>query len=613
MDFKIYTEKSVLDLSNEKLSIQENNSKVSDQFFTKFLFPFEVKITENIIEEFGDYLSYDSFNLNKIIPCKAEIEGNFQDAKLEILKVEGNTLVGQLDFGFDEIPNFDKPLKDFDYGVIEVEDIHTYAADICKKKYPETNFNFPRIYTKKYSPSDKMWDAFDGYYNDTVYTNEGVLRMRENIIYEDFEIDNVNIIHPCPHILYLIKKGFEDVGLILSGDILTDKNLEQRWVFSGGQYFDNRAQVIENLKVDNTSYDSIFYSVEAGKNLKRFTRKITIKKNEFKLFGKVNSKVVNGVGMIYNCQIKLNNQIIHNTYPSTSLTIEKQFTTLADENTLEIIADLEDHETLSQDSFIVFDFSLKPKFTDLTDINATFQETGFVKNENAIDLKKAVPDITFGELITIIKNWFNYDIVIKNKTVFMNKNYDYNANNLKSFEDFQSKIPSRKLINKKSYQLKFTDLDGDKKLDYAYYDQSGFKLNGLVQKDSNVIEINGYPMPIGKPKQYGHETAIVMKDSDTILALVYYDGLINGSNNAKNPPGCEFPQLFVEYWEKWLQQRVNSTEFNWKFTANIEELSQYSIKDYIFAYQNIHIIKSWTKDKISKNTYEVDIITETIY
>lgn len=53
----------------------------------------------------------------------------------------------------------------------------------------------------------------------------------------NWNVDNVNIIHPCPHILYLLKAGFKDVGFDLEGDILTDELLSHRWIFSGTEYF----------------------------------------------------------------------------------------------------------------------------------------------------------------------------------------------------------------------------------------------------------------------------------------------------------------------------------------------------------------------------------------
>lgn len=95
------------------------------------------------------------------------------------------------------------------------------------------------------------------------------------------------------------------------------------------------------------------------------------------------------------------------------------------------------------------------------------------------------------------------------------------------------------------------------------------------------------------------------------LALVFYNGITDGQNNAISKPQATFPDLFYSNWEKWLRQRVNGTEFNWKFQIKADDLNV-KIKDYISCYKNIHIITSWTKD-YSEDTYTIDITTETVY
>lgn len=136
-------------------------------------------------------------------------------------------------------------------------------------------------------------------------------------------------------------------------------------------------------------------------------------------------------------------------------------------------------------------------------------------------------------------------------------------------------------------------------------------LNGEAGKETSVIEINGYAMPVAKAKEYHTATAQVKKDSDSILALVYYDGLRDGINNAGNPPGCHFPELFGNNWEKWLSQRMNSEVYQWKFMAYMEDMREFSVSDYLYCYHKRHLIKTLNKDKISENTYEVEITTET--
>src|SRR5690606_24034043 len=176
----------------------------------------------------------------------------------------------------------------------------------------------------------------------------------------------------------------------------------------------------------------------------------------------------------------------------------------------------------------------------------TGTDLGVITNRNEVNLKLAVPDITFGDLVRIVKNWFNYDVEIREKTVYMNLIAKEGTANVKDFTfmEVPQNMVSRELLNKKSFLLKFPDMDGGIKKDSMYYDIDGPKLNGTAKTDTTTININGYLMPLTLPKPGGYNTATVLKESSDILALVEYAGLLNGQNNATYSPGCDFPELF---------------------------------------------------------------------
>lgn len=615
MEIKFFTENGVLDLSAQKISFQESNSKLSDKMLTKFTFPFEVYIDEYFIHSFGDYASHENTLLKKHINGKLLFEGRVYDAILEVMSIEGKYLTGQIDFGFDEIPNFSKKLSELPLEKFEVEDIHQFAIETCKKKYPETNFNFPRIHTTKYNPTDTMWDAFEGYYNHTILRN-GVLEMAKNVYPSEknnWTIDNVNIIHPCPHILYLLKTGFGDAGFSLAGDILTDTNLAQRWVFSGGQYFRNKWIVAETFIISKDEYsDSSEDEVRDHNDEYMYTnydyyfnkKFILAKKDKYRLdfnFPTSNFWAVN-------IEVKHKNRTIHKHYYVLDRNFSLFLTTQQDNEEIEVEFSYHGRGPLNNEKEVL---RLKARsMNGYLDQPNDAEETKIVENENHIDLTRAVPDFTFGELVNIVKTWFNYDLKIVEKTVYMNFIGTEELSPPKDFRAFEVSSPKRVLLTEKSFLLKFVELDNGYKLDSLYYDKNGFKLNGKENKETSVIEINGYAMPVAKAKEYHTPTAQVKKDSDDVLALVYYDGLVDGINNAQNPPGCAFPELFHNNWEKWLRQRLKNEEYQWNFIADIEDISAFTMNDNLFCYQKRHIIKTINKDMISPTIYEVEITTE---
>ena len=605
----VYLPTDKLDLSKQKFSIQENNAKVSDTQFTKIIFPFSLPVSEEILNSIGDIINHAATDVETVIDCKLEHEGRVHDAKLEILGNEGLYAEAQIDYGFDELPNWTKKLSELPLENFSVPDIHTYAPTLLNKKYPEVNFNFPRIYNKKYDPTSEVWDAFDGFLNDM---KPDMTEMRRNYIDGVGNIFNVNIIHPMPYILHVLKTGFRDAGFELKGHILTDSDLLYRTIYSGTDYFTSKQQRRYDFNIKASQPDELL--LENGPDdYAIYERHITIEKTgTYKIAGLI--KFWKAKKMFSNYQISLNGQKLW----------QKRTNSDRSDYMIDIPIDI-DFNVNQENSVLTFfckkqyhpdwDFQLADLLVTsavLEDIsNAELgEDSGFVTNRNEVNLKNAVPDMTFGDFVNKICNWFNYAMIPIEKTIYMNRLSLEKYFEPKDFRKYEAKRPKRVPKKNVSYLLKFPELD--RKVDSVFYDAQGFKLNGEEIADTKVIVIDGYALPVYMPKPNSHSTAVVQTDSTTMLQLVYYDGLTDGTNNAKNPAGCHFPELFYKNWENWLKRRLECYEYTWKFTIPIEEMANYSINDYIYCYDNIHLIKTLNKDKVSETTYEVEIITETI-
>lgn len=595
MDIKFYTGEKILNLSGQKITVQDSNSRMSDKMFSKYFFPFEIYMNEEFINNFGDFESYDSLDLENTFEGTLLFENKIHEAKLVLSSVEGKLLTGQIDFGFEDLPNFSKKLSELPLEKFKVADIHLFAKDICAKKYPETNFNFPRMYTSKYSPDNSVWDAFDGYYNDL---NPDGTEMRRNYIDGDSNIYNINIIHPCPHFLYVLKTGFSDVKLTLAGDILTDPIFAQRWIFSGTEYFSNLTQKRLGLTINPQEYD---YQDDKGYGY--YNRSVSIpQSNEYRVTGfvKINFGYI---------KIILNNSVIYQIYSSS----------FADYHTFEFSVVIPANSTIQVESKSgVFNDQFDPIIQmeligkvlyDDSETSEEGEDLGVITNLNEVDLKKAVPDMTFGDFINAIRNRFNYDVTIEDNVAVMNRIGDKEPTDIKDFTQFEIQNPKRELLQKKSFLLRSPELDNAPQ-NSMYYDKDGAFLNKAPKEDTVIIESNVIILQTGVPKPLGYDTAIIKKDTSDAIQLVWYDGLSGVQNNAKNPLGAEFPELFYSHWEKWLRQRVRGTKFQWKFYCDAEQFD-YLINNHIYAYKNIHNIVSWTKDLV-ENTYEVDIVTESI-
>lgn len=612
MEIKFFTDDKVLDLSGQKISVQENNPKMSDKMFTKYFFPIGIYMDDEFVNNFGDYESDDAHNLEDTFIGPLLFENRVHQSKLMFDNTQGKMIEGQISYGLEEIPNFDKKLSELPLHKFSVPDIHTYAKEITAKKYPETDFNYPRMYTSKYPPDQEVWDAYDGYYNDLKPDGS---EMRRNYIDEFGSIFNVNIIHPTPHLLYVLKTGFADAGLNLAGDILTDPIFAQRWMFSGTEYFTSKQQRRYDFIFSSANFDELFL-VNGPADYCEYQKYVSIAKpGRYKIAGEVFFWRAGKMRAEY--ILKLNGNIIWskieprmNSTAGYTVPVNFEFDVTAENSEVELYIYTQYHE----DSWTVEKLSnLRITSNVLDDLQNTTlgEDTGVVTNLNEVDLTRAVPNMTFGDLVNIIRNRFNYGVDVDGNMVYMNRLGDKEPTDVQDFRNFEVAPAFRKktLLNKRSFLLRSTELD-DAPQPSMYFDKDGAFLNKKEKPETIIIESNCIILQTGIPKPGGYNTAIIKKDTEDALQLVWYDGLTDMQNNAKNPAGAEYPELFYSHWEKWLRQRIRGYEYQWKFQIPAEEFT-YRITDQIFAYNNIHNIKTWTKDLV-EGTYEVDIVTETI-
>lgn len=615
MKTKFITSDFVLDLSGVNYSVQEFNTKISEDVFAKFFFPVEIPIDDRVVSFLGDYQSYEAVIPTNQYTGYLQFEDKISKGQALAQSVENNVLGTQISYGLDEFSNWKKKLAELPLMKFAVPDIHTYATTVISKKYPETSFNFPRIYNKKYSPDQQVWDAFDGYLNDM---KTDMSEMRRNYIDVNGAIFNTNIIHPCPYVLYLLKTAISDAGFELRGDILTDADLYQRTVYSGTENFRSKRQAKHTIKVNSLAPDSVETITGnwwVKKEMASHAAEVTLERpGKYKISGTVRINKEKQTWYQYNLDLNGSSfwskgQSVNNDSYFQDVNIALEINVTSPNSVLKFSCIR--HINYEQNYDIA---NLLITSTALEDISnsAIGNDAGLVENANDIDLSRVVPDITVGDFISTIRKWFNYDFEPRGREIWMNKLNNENPYLAKDWREFELSFgkPKREFQQDISYLIKFPEIE--KPLDSMYFDKAGAKINGKENETTIITEVNGYAVPVEVPKPNGHNTAVVQTDSTSMVQLVYYDGLSAGKNNATNPSGCQFPELFSKNWEKWLLRRLNRVKYSWTFKADQERFSQFTVRDYVYCYNNIHIITSWTKNKVDANTYEVNVETEAL-
>ncbi len=605
---KLIHSKFELDLSNFNISETEENNWFSDSFFTKYLFPFEINLDKDLDVAFGFISEYNT-NPVTYYECKYLHDNYIGDAIFEIDQMQ-EKLSATLRFGFEELPSFDKKLSELSLDVFDLPtgvSIYQHAETIINQTWPAVNYNFPQIHTDKYDTGQFPWGYFTKIINNRI--NGAFLTN----YYDTINIEEVNrsIMQPLPYWIHILKRGMFDANYILSGEILNDVRLQKACLFSVVDYYKTIDLKFYNINIQ----ESERYGLDApdGNHFRNyFYKSITI--NDIGFF------ILSGsFNLNYGFQYGTYLRIYHNgtmIYDKTDLGFNGpdeyneqveftiNFTTnnnLIEIRSMQLTEDFTDRE--------VCDFDINT--LAFGNVDGTFNTS--VYNENKINLKKAVPDMTFGDFVKMIKNYFNYDLTIVGNLAIMNKvESKINYNDVLDLQFSEVKRPIRKFHSGVSYLLKFVDVEYPAKPYLPVFQNqstvvtSGFK----TDERTNTIEINALPLPL--LNRNGVDTAFASEDDNSKPYLVVYDGLVNGKNISKPIDEYLLPSVHAAYWRKWFDLRIKPHSFSWSFKSWIEKIIDLKAKTKVYAFGNVHIIKSITKTQLKEDLYQIDLETESI-
>lgn len=599
---KVTTSNFEIDLSSYNISIQEENSWFSDTFFTKYSYPFDLVINGSINQSLGDILSFDSQSSNTIIPCKYVLYNKIENAELIIEQIVEDTASVSLKYGMDEFPNFDKNLNELDLEHKEVQNIYAEAEQNISKTYPETNYNFPQIHTDKFDPDSVEFSHFQKIINNCengiFLTNTVEVENGEDIMY------NRNIIQPLPYLMYLLKKCFQYSGLELKGDITQDPLLETILVFAEKNPF-----VSQNF----TPLELSFYADEltdGGTGIKYIiARSVNITQpGKYNILGEFG--IIGWGNGSYPATFKIfqDNVLLYLKNENQQGVHMADLDFILQTGSCEIKIEIQ--SAIRPDIYSkVFDFQILPIYF----INSQGEKETNLLNENKIDLKKNVPNMTIGAFINNVLNMFNYDVdYVTSTEIHINRiEQSIQKNEIYDLSKFENINITRKHTGDMSFLLKY-DEEGDVDLGGFYIDkkETRYVTKEFNKQVQNSINIPVYPLQnelIGSVF-----TAKSVQSSEDKLCFVVYNGLVNGNNYTIEPTALAIPNLVSIYHDKWLRNRVNSVEYNITFIASIKDVVNLDTKKRGHFCNNIHLFKNITKNQLKNELFEVEIVSETL-
>ena len=598
-----------LDLSAYKITDTAENPWFTGTYFTKYSYPFTLELTNDIDLAMGFISHYNSTDAETLFEG-IYVHGNIMEkAVLEVEDCEQGLSV-TLRYGLDDFPNFTKKLAELNLLQMPVGNIYLHAATVVSQSWPAVQYNFPQIHIDKIDTEDSdVWFAFEKIINN--YKNGAFL---ENEV--DTSTDttfNRNIIQPVPYILYLLQAGFTDAGYTLQGDILNNALAQKTVVYTDTEYYTSIAQESMTVMAMATDYDSKTDQDGANPHILLERRQDIAQPGKYRITGTMRLRKRFGTVPSNAITVSLGIRYRNTVLFSHSGAMINSFYDFTIDETFETLTDLQDdfldfyYDGGYREDDVLFNLEINPIRLHDDSGNAVAS----IINLNQVDLKKAVPDMTFGDLVKFVLTAFQLDLTPRGTEMWMNyiKN-EMMANPVQDLSMLEVKFPKRTFSKGNSYLLKYEDANSDEyKWAEVFQNAEGYSTSGFT-KDEKTVDIVLKALPLPLLNRNGVQTAHGFLEEKTKPLLIIYNGLVGGKNIAQDPAPLLVPALHLQYHNEWLASRINATSYTWTFKTFIEPIQELMAKSSVHAYGNIHLVKSLQKTEVRPDLFEVELTTE---
>lgn len=622
-----------LDLTYLQVTFTELNQWFKDDFSTETTIPFDLYLDAELSKKSGFQAHYNAHKNQTIFSGYLDKDGELKAAVLQFLSKKGNFINAIINAGTDNFPSFDKKLSELLLEKFIISDIIVDANDVIAKSYPETNYNFPMVHTDKYDPSGDEWHGFEKTINKYVAG-----QFLTNVLDLETNIDSIrNIMQPLPYLMHVVNAGIVDAGFTLQGDILTDPDFNKALLFRDGEYYDATVKNETPIVYKNNEFDNLAYQ-NNGFQYVTFSKEITVdRKGDYILFGDINSVVYSARKNPawshdrYRCSdltisIKKNNTSILSVAQykqdsgQSNLQIENKVNAVDIALSLEVgdiikITKTEPRRDLSPSPTPDYPEAISLKLIPVRYRYPDGSPIISVLNLKEIDLTRVVPEMTFRDLIMIIKNWKNYEFIPVDNVIYMNRiESRLNRDSAVNLSEFDVEEPQINYHDDRQFELAFTDGKASETYKYDSILVSGdnVQVNNYTMKDSvSPIKIDALPLPV--VARNGITTALSYEDETTKLRLVFMRPMpAGGSPVSYWNENVLIQNVYETDFKNWLKFRINSIAWNWDFVISVEKFRAISIQTLVYAYSNYHIFTEIEKERLNSMFWRITAKSESL-
>lgn len=615
-----------INLQNIGVNEQEESNFFSDKFFTKFTMPFDFDIPDELNKKLNNLLSDNVNNPVTYFEGYYYHFGVLEAAVFEIEGIDGRKGSGTMQYGVEDLPNADKKLSELPLDNFKLTGtVYDHAKNIVPKTWPEVTHNFPAVFQTRLAETDEKWKYFEGVVNN--YTNGNFIENSYDSV-EDRQL-NKNMMQPMPYLMHVLEKGFLDAGFVMKGSFPEDPEFKKALLVIFSEYYAISNADAFLLEVRSNEYDSLRedYYGDPIEETGNFVETISLPEpGRYKIAGNIHLRVDNhtrwdrerfdyyptmksSAWLSYAGTMLWSNGLDARLYKeqifSVDVTIDYDGTGPLPSLEMDNLTYGREEGQIVQDALVV---DLTVTQLAIYDVNGDLSPT--LNDVSDINLKKSVPDMTFGKLVTTMKNWRNLSVTPIGNEIHLN--YLQKTFTTSEIIDIHKKCPPDK--NKTfhtgdSYLLQFENVNSIKyNFEKIYIDKDGYTIDKDASEQTNEITIKGIPLPITSLQ--GRTTADLFDENQNRVNLVLFGGLKDNKNDAENPANLLLERTYLDHYKIWFEFRLSSVGFEFLVEMFEIELQKINIKNRLYAYNRLHVIKSLNKKQVHDDLWEVEIKTE---
>ena len=623
MIYKIIHSDFEIDLRNQNIDYTEQNQWFVDGVTINYTLPLSLTLTQELDQAFGMISNINSFLESRSFDVKLHKMNEVFDAELIIESYEDGVMQLSFKYGFEDYPNFNTNLRLLKLEKRTVASLSFDSNTVINQSYPQTNYKYPSVIINPQDlPNNSgRFDEFLGLINN----KDGSTYIQNSFDDEENKPLNLNIFQPFPYLMHVLKKGFEDAGFTLSGDILEDEKLKEVLVGCISENYINFSSDQQEWLITSDNLTPFEYA--DGLNTRdNFSRMAFMNPSEINNWEDVpqsiaqyirfsNYESIYGQGFaaetleisepgIYRIAGNIQFRRFQNNRAFVTFFID-------DERIYEKVhgyarsRDVEDFDIIDHTFEVNTPVTLQVRTlnayryddfgelqTELSIFDATITKLASIENGNTIpalnesnevDLAKVMPDKNFGDLVKSVMASENYDInidVLLNQVIMNKVTNQITGPPLQDLSSFEVNQPRLETEELKSFLLKFQP-SSENEYQELLFSRRGTQTQS-IQTDENTQEINIDWLPMLNGEINGKTTVDFQDNMRNNIAVFFAPP--EGEALTNQPTSLLIPQIFEQNYEDWLSFILFSKVVKFTNICSVEEALLLSVykKSYIY-------------------------------